>query len=86
MYYDNKFAIYLAHNPSFHERTKHIKIDCHMIREPIQNGLIHLLPVPSAAQLADVFTKPFGLYIIYWFHLQAWPLECPKSSLRASIT
>lgn len=58
VYCDNKSAIYLAHNPIFHERTKHIEIDCHVIREKIQTGLIHLLPVSSAAQLADVLTKP----------------------------
>lgn len=58
VYCDNKSAIYLAHNPIFHERTKHIEIDCHVIREKIQTGLIHLLPVSSVAQLADVLTKP----------------------------
>jgi hypothetical protein len=57
VYCDNKSAIYLAHNPSFHERTKHIEIDCHVVRERIRSGLIHLLPVPSSAQLADVLTK-----------------------------
>jgi hypothetical protein len=29
-----------------------------VIREKIQKGIIHLLPVPSSSQLADVFTKP----------------------------
>jgi hypothetical protein len=58
VYCDNKSAIYLAHNPTFHERTKHIEIDCHVVREKIQSGLIHLLPIPSSAQLADVLTKP----------------------------
>lgn len=58
VYCDNKSAIYLAHNPTFHERTKHIEIDCHVVREKIQSKLIHLLPVTSEAQLADVFTKP----------------------------
>ncbi|KAK8921731.1 hypothetical protein KSP39_PZI020888 [Platanthera zijinensis] len=57
VYCDSKSAIYLAHNPSFHERTKHIDLDCHVIREKIEKGLIHLLPVPSSAQLADFFTK-----------------------------
>ncbi|KAI4351296.1 hypothetical protein L6164_005672 [Bauhinia variegata] len=32
-YCDNKSAIYLAHNAVFHERTKHIEIDCHIVRE-----------------------------------------------------
>jgi hypothetical protein len=62
VYCDNKSAIYLAHNPSFHERTKHIEIDCHVVRERIQSGLIHLLPVPSSAQLADVLTKQLSSY------------------------
>jgi hypothetical protein len=57
VYCNNKSAIYLTHNPSFHERTKHIEIDCHVIRERIQSGLIHLLPVSYFAQLADVLTK-----------------------------
>jgi len=58
VYCDNKSAIYLAHNPTFHERTKHIEIDCHVVRERIQSGLIHLLPVPSSSQIADLLTKP----------------------------
>ncbi|MCI08154.1 copia protein, partial [Trifolium medium] len=58
VYCDNKSAIYLAHNPTFHERSKHIELDCHIIREKLQSKLIHLLSVPSKSQLADVFTKP----------------------------
>ncbi|KAE9587592.1 putative RNA-directed DNA polymerase [Lupinus albus] len=60
IYCDNKSAIYLAHNPAFHERSKHIEIDCHVVREKIKLGLIHLLPVSFAAQLADGFTKPLA--------------------------
>jgi hypothetical protein len=57
---DSRSAIYLAHNPTFHERSKHIELDCHVIREKIQSKLIHLLPVPSTSQLADAFTKPLN--------------------------
>lgn len=41
----------------FHERTKHIEIGSHLIRDKVQDGTIHLLPIPSTAQIADVHTK-----------------------------
>lgn len=44
---DNKSAIYLAHIPTLHERSKHIEIDFHVVRERIQSKLIHLLPIST---------------------------------------
>ena len=50
-------ALHIASNPVFHERTKHIEVDCHFIREKIASGCMATSFVNSNDQLADIFTK-----------------------------
>jgi hypothetical protein len=57
VYCDNVSAIYLSGNPVQHQRTKHIEMDIHFVREKVARGQARVLHVPSRHQIADIFTK-----------------------------
>ena len=58
---DSQAAMHIATNPTFHERRKHIDIDCYFVREHVQSGLSKLICVKYAHQLANLLTKPVSL-------------------------
>jgi len=74
---DNQATLHFAYNPVFHERIKHIEINCHFIREKLDECVIVIEFVNCNNQLANVFTKSlkgsrveyicnkFGAYDIY---------------------
>ena len=57
LYCDNKTTISISENPVQHDRTKHVEVDRHFIKEKIETGIVELPFVRSEYQLADILTK-----------------------------
>ena len=57
---DNQSCIKMTENPVFHDKSKHIEIKYHFIRDMVQKGAVKLKYVPTEEQVADVLTKPLA--------------------------
>nr|GEW58796.1 ribonuclease H-like domain-containing protein [Tanacetum cinerariifolium] len=78
VYYANVCAVNLSFNPVQHQRTKHIKIEIHFVRDLVVVGQVRVLHIPSRYQYADIFTKglPFALSEEFCTSLSVW---CPPA-------
>ncbi|MBE3102866.1 MAG: Ty1/Copia family ribonuclease HI [Bacilli bacterium] len=80
---DNKSAISLAKNPVFHERSKHIELKYHFIRDCVETKKIELEFVATELQLADMLTKPLGRVRLQELRSSAGMVEViPELKLR----
>ncbi|KAJ0949393.1 putative RNA-directed DNA polymerase [Helianthus annuus] len=67
IYCDNISAVYLAENPVHHQRTKHVELDIHFVREKVRLGDIKVLHIPADYQYADIFTKGLPKHLFQRF-------------------
>ncbi|KAK9063378.1 hypothetical protein SSX86_017248 [Deinandra increscens subsp. villosa] len=83
VYCDNVSAVYLSGNPVQHQRTKHVEIDIHFVREKVRVGDIRVLHVPSEFQYADIFTKglPRPLFTSFRDSLRVRPPPAPTEGV-----
>jgi hypothetical protein len=57
LYCDNEAATKLSQESIWHSNTKHFRVKYHFIRDTVREGLVKVLPIPSADNLSDVLTK-----------------------------
>jgi hypothetical protein len=79
VYCDNVSIVYLSTNPIQHQRTKHVEIGLHFVRERVAVGDVRVLYVLMTSQFADIFTKGlhssmFSLHVVNTIVKSAWKL------------
>ena len=85
LYCDNMSSIYLARNPVFHVRTKHIEVHYHFIRKCVLAGDVDLQHISTNLQTADIFTKTLGADKLWQFMTDLGLTIPDQPSLRGSI-
>ncbi|GJU63758.1 ribonuclease H-like domain-containing protein [Tanacetum coccineum] len=78
VYCDNVSVVYLSFNPVQPQRTKHIKIDIHFVRDLVAAGQVRVLHVPSRYQFSDIFTKGLPSALFEEFR-SSLSVRCPSA-------
>ncbi|XP_060171511.1 uncharacterized mitochondrial protein AtMg00810-like [Lycium barbarum] len=84
LYSDNISALHLTSNPILHARTKHVELDYHFVREKVTVGAMITKYVPSATQVANIFTKALTKQQFQFLRSKLGVVSLPTSSLRGN--
>ena len=79
---DNQSCIKMTENPMFHDKSKHIEITYHFIRDMVQKGAIKLKHVPTEEQVVDVLTKPLARVRFEYFRYKLGVVQKDLSQKR----
>ena len=73
-------VVKLSENPVFHDKSNHIKIKYHYIKDMVQRGAAKLQYVATDKQIDDVFTKPLSRVKFEYFkeNLGVLQIEVPS--------
>jgi len=63
---DSQSAIFLAKNPAYHSKTKHIDIQYHFVRDIIEDKKVLLVKVDTLKNIADALTKSMSYEKFSW--------------------
>jgi hypothetical protein len=63
---DNQSAIFLAKNPTYHSKTKHIDVKYHFVRDMIKEKKVSLMKVETLKNVADALTKSVSTEKFSW--------------------
>ena len=63
---DNQSAIFLAKNPAYHSKTKHIDVQYHFVRDMVEDKNLLLIKVDTLKNTADAFTKSVSIEKFTW--------------------
>ena len=74
---DNQSCVKLSENSVFHDRSKHIDMKYHYIRDIVQKGVVKLQYISTDEQVADIFTKPLARVKFAYFRERLGVVENP---------
>ena len=80
IFYDNQSYVKLSENLVFHDKSVHIEIKYHYIRDMVHKGAVKLQYVVTKEQIADVLTKPLARvkFEYFWEKLGVLQIEVPS--------